>query len=177
MAVLVFKLLTVSLKRTVALTKRIRTKLFSGRKDGSMVSFRGDAHKIYLQLKNNSNNGQSYKQVAGLEEIEEINQFYHSIDSSTLKLIYYRMIKEKNGSGIIPIFVSSVPWFLFMFSNRIQDFLFKEGRFVWLIIFALLYFTILTSSVILHFREKAWAAAHIEIIQDILKKRNDTDTF
>jgi len=140
-----------------------------------MISFRGDAHKIYLQLKNTSNKGQSYKQLPGLIEIEEINQFYHSIDSSTLKLIFYRMIKEKNGSGIVPIFVSSIPWFLFMFSNKIQDFLFKDGRFIWLIIFAFLYFFILITSVILHFREKAWAAAHIEIIQDVLKKRNDSD--
>jgi hypothetical protein len=31
---------------------------------------------------------------------------------------------------------------------------------------------ILTLSVILHFREKAWAAFHMEIIQDILKERN-----
>ncbi len=141
-----------------------------------MFSFRGDAHKIYLELKNTSDNGQSYKQLPGLIEIDEIKQFYHTIDSSTLKLIYYRMIKEKNGSGIIPIFVSSVPWLLFMFSNRIQEFLFQKGHMIWLIIFALLYFIILTTSVILHFREKAWAAAHIEIIQDILKKRNETDT-
>jgi hypothetical protein len=146
-----------------------------GRKDESMISFRGDAHKIYLQLKNASNKGQSYKRMACLVEIEEINQFYQSIDSSTLKLIFYRMIKEKNGSGIVPVFVSSIPWFLFMFSNKIQEFLFQDGRFIWLIVFALLYFTILIFSVILHFRERAWAAAHIEIIQDILKKRKDID--
>lgn len=140
-----------------------------------MISFRGDAHKIYLHLKNASNKGQSYKQMADLVEIEEIKQFYHSIDSSTLKLIFYRMIKEKNGSGIVPVFVSSIPWFLFMFSNKLQEFLFQDGRFIWLIIFALVYFSILISSVILHFRERAWAAVHIEIIQDILKIRKDSD--
>lgn len=138
-----------------------------------MRTLRGDAHKIYLKLRDASDGKQPLQQTANLNEIAEIKQLYETIDSKTLKLIFYRMIKEKNGSGIVPIFVSSIPWFLFMFSTQIQEFLFQEGRFLWLFIFCFVYFSVLIMSVILHFRERAWAAAHIEIIQDILAVRND----
>ncbi|WP_309867158.1 hypothetical protein [Bacillus sp. SLBN-46] len=109
-----------------------------------------------------------------LKEIESIQNLYYSLDSEQLQLIYYRMIKEKNGSGIIPIFVSSVPWLLFLFSKPLIDFLFKDGSILWAL-FGSVYLLILTLSVILHFREKAWAAFHMEIIQDILKERKQRD--
>ncbi|MEO2077048.1 MAG: hypothetical protein ABGX20_16900 [Bacillus sp. (in: firmicutes)] len=109
-----------------------------------------------------------------IKEIESIQKFYSSLDSEKLQQIYYRMIKEKNGSGIIPIFVSSVPWLLFLFSKPLMDFLFKEGSMLWAL-FGCGYLLILIGSVILHFREKAWAAFHMEIIQDILKERNQRD--
>jgi hypothetical protein len=135
-----------------------------------MLSFRGDAHKIYLQLKKAIHNGDSIKNMKELKEIESIQNLYYSLDSDQLELIYYRMIKEKNGSGIIPIFVSSVPWLLFLFSKPLMDILFKNGSMLWAL-FGSVYLLILTLSVILHFREKAWAAFHMEIIQDILKER------
>jgi hypothetical protein len=139
-----------------------------------MFSLRGDAHKIYLQLKKASSNGQSFKQMKELIEVEKIQAFYQSIDSDTLKIIYYRMIKEKNGSGIIPVFVTSVPWFLFLFSNQLQQLLFKEGSKLW-VVFGIVYMLILTTTVVLHFREKAWAAFHIKIIQDTLNERKRQD--
>lgn len=139
-----------------------------------MLSFRGDAHKIYLQLKKAIHNGESLKNMKELKEIESIQKFYSSLDSEQLQLIYYRMIKEKNGSGIIPIFVSSVPWLLFLFSKPLMDFLFKDGSMLWAL-FGFGYLLILIGSVILHFREKAWASFHMEIIQDILKERNPRD--
>ena len=136
-----------------------------------MFSFRGDAHKIFLHLKKTFQQNQPYSNIKELAEVKEIQRLYESIDSSTLKLINYRMIKEKNGSGIIPIFVTAVPWFLFLFSKQLQHILFEEGSSHWLIIFVIVYFVTLTLSVVLHFREKAWAAFHLEIIQDILEER------
>ncbi|WHY71218.1 hypothetical protein [Fictibacillus enclensis] len=138
-----------------------------------MFSLRGDAHKVYSQLKKASDNGQTLNGLKEIIEVEEICNFYHSINSDTLKKIYYRMIKEKNGSGTIPIFVSSAPWLFFLFSKQLHQFLFKEGNFLW-IVFIFLYVFILTISVILHFHEKSWAAVHIEIILDILKERNNS---
>ncbi|MDF0725505.1 hypothetical protein PY093_02110 [Cytobacillus sp. S13-E01] len=137
-----------------------------------MYSFRGDAHKTYLRLKKAANKNQSFKHMKELLEIEEIQGLYQKIDSSTLKLIYYRMIKEKNGSGIVPLFVTAVPWFFFLFSKQLQEFLFKEGSILW-VIFGFIYFFTLTITVVIHFREKAWAAIHIEIIQDILNERTE----
>jgi hypothetical protein len=135
-----------------------------------MFSFRGDAHKIFLKLEKALDKDQPIKHVKEFKEIEKVKSLYQSIDSETLKIIYYRMVKEKNGSGIIPIFVSSIPWLIFMFSNQISKFLFKEGSWLW-VVFSFIYIIALTISVVLHFREKAWAAFHIEIIQDILNER------
>nr|WP_077215357.1 hypothetical protein [Bacillus dakarensis] len=135
-----------------------------------MFTFRGDAHRLYLQIRERTNNKLAVQQLKNLREIEEIKNTYQNIDSSALKLIYYRMIKEKNGSGIIPIFVTSIPWLLFLFSTQLQQFLFKEGSLLWAI-FVFIYVLVLTFSAIIHFREKAWASVHIEIIQDILSKR------
>ena len=137
-----------------------------------MFTFRGDAHKVYLKLKKTPVEKRSMDYMAELAEIEEIRNLYRSIDSTTLKLIFYRIIKEKNGSGIIPILVSSIPWFLFLFSNKIQDILTRNGSILW-IIFGVLYIITITVSVVLHFHEKAWAAIHIEVIQDILEERDD----
>jgi len=135
-----------------------------------MFSFRGDAHKIFLSLKKQNDIHSDKK----LKETAEIKTFYDTLDSKTLQLIHYRMIKEQNGMGIIPILVSSIPWLLLLFSSKIQDVLFKEGRLLW-VIFVFLYLIILTFSVIFHFKEKAWAAFHIEIIKDILSERDKSD--
>lgn len=39
--------------------------------------------------------------------------------------------------------------------------------------FSMVYMILLVVGVILHFREKAWAAFHIEMIQDILEERKN----
>ena len=135
-----------------------------------MFSLRGDAHKVFLQLRQTVHQKQSIHSLKSIQEIEEIHAFYQGLDSHTLRLIYYRIIKEKNGTGIVPIFVTSVPWFFFLFSKQLQEFLFKEGLFLWGV-FSLIYLVTLSLSVVVHFREKAWAAFHLEIIQDILKER------
>lgn len=132
-----------------------------------MVNFRGDAHKIYHRLKNNP---ERISDFDFLKEIQEIRNFYQSLDCDVLKLIYYRMIKEKGGSGIIPIFVAAIPWLLFLFSSKLEELLFINGSLNW-IVFCCIYLVLLTISLILHFREKAWAAFHIEIIQDIIEER------
>ncbi|KYD09073.1 hypothetical protein MXL46_05905 [Heyndrickxia sporothermodurans] len=131
-----------------------------------MFSLRGDAHKIYLQLKQ-----KGIEQAHFLTEIKEIKCFYNSIDTETLTFIYYRMIKERNASGIIPLFVSSIPWLLFLFSTQLQKFLFKDGSVLWAI-FGAVYLLILVVCVLLHYREKAWAALHIAVIEGILKESN-----
>lgn len=139
-----------------------------------MPSLRGDAHKIFLRLKRTLDKGQSITHIKGFTEIEEVQNLYLSLDNNTLKLIYYRMVKEKNGTGIIPILVSTIPWLFFMFSKELSQFLFREGSSLWAI-FGIVYLSLLIFSVILHFREKAWAAFHMEIIQDILKDRTKQD--
>ncbi|MEH7386527.1 hypothetical protein V7147_14130 [Bacillus sp. JJ1521] len=135
-----------------------------------MFSFRGDAHKIYLKLKSNARKDRSFKHLKEMEEVRKIQHFYQGIDSQTLKIIYYRMLKEQNGSGIIPILITAIPWFLFLFANQLQKFLFGRGYF-YLILFTILYFFLLFFTVILHFREKAWASFHIQMICDILEER------
>ena len=137
-----------------------------------MLSFRGDAHKLYLKLRESEKSDNAFTHNKKLSEISDIQSFYEKLESDILKNIYYRMIKEKNGSGIIPIFVSAVPWLLLLFSNKIQQFLFKDEGFLW-VIFVLSYMLILVITVTLHFYEKSWSAVHIEIIQDILHKRGN----
>jgi hypothetical protein len=80
------------------------------------------------------------------------------------------MIKEQSGSGIIPIFVTAIPWLLFLFSSTIQDVLLSYSNLIW-ISFVTLYLVMLTVSAIFHFKEKAWSALHIEIIKDVLSER------
>ncbi|APH05434.1 hypothetical protein [Bacillus weihaiensis] len=138
-----------------------------------MFSFRGDAHKLYVKFRQTKNNHQSLDDLKELAEMEEIKSFYLSLSSSTLEKIYYRILKEKNGMGMIPVFVSAGPWLLFLFSKKLQEFLFQNGSGPFFI-FITLYLVILTSSVILHFREKAWAAIHSTIVKDILNDRKAT---
>lgn len=135
------------------------------------VTFRGDAHKLYLKLRRIHKKENSLEYSKELQEVGEIQSFYESIDTYTLKLIYYRIIKEKSGSGIVPIFVTAVPWFLFLFTKQLQELLFQEGRYLW-VFFSFIYVSVLLISVIVHLRERAWAALHIEIIQTIIQERN-----
>lgn len=139
-----------------------------------MFSSRGDAHKLYLKFKKTHDNQQSLDELSELKEIEEIHTFYNSLNNSTLEKIYYRILKEKNGMGIIPVFISAGPWLLFLFSKKLQEFLFKNGSMPFFI-FITIYLLILTVSVILHFREKAWAAIHVAIIKDILNDRKSSN--
>jgi hypothetical protein len=140
-----------------------------------LFSLKGDAHKVFLRLKKTVDKGDQVRNSKEFKEIEEIQTVYKSLDSSTLQLIHYRMIKEYNGSGIIPILVSSAPWLLLLFSKQLSTFLFKEGKWLWAG-FCILYILALFFSVMIHFREKAWAAFHMEIIQDILKERKMVQT-
>ncbi|MBP1949937.1 hypothetical protein [Virgibacillus litoralis] len=133
-----------------------------------MFSFRGDAHKLFLDLKGQ----RDIHSNKDLKETAEIKSFYKTLESDTLRLIYYRMVKEQNGTGIIPIFVTAIPWLLFLFSDKIQDFLFKDGILIWAI-FITIYLILLTVSAFFHFKEKAWAALHIEIIKDVLGERDN----
>lgn len=135
-----------------------------------VLTFRGDAHKLYLKLKHFDKKGEALNKTKELDEIQEIRTFYKPLDTHTLKLVYYRMMKEKSGSGIVPIFVTAIPWFIFLFASKLQEFLFHEGSLLWLP-FSIIYLILLAISVIIHFREKAWATVHIEIIQDIIKER------
>ncbi|GAA0324226.1 hypothetical protein GCM10008967_13450 [Bacillus carboniphilus] len=137
-----------------------------------MLSFRGDAHKFYEKLKKSKRKDPNFTSNRELSEIREIQSFYLDIETVVLQDIYYKMIKEKSGTGIIPIFVSAGPWLLFIFSKQLQSILFKNGSYLWLL-FVLAYLITLVFSVILHFHEKAWAALHIGIIQDILKDRKE----
>lgn len=105
-----------------------------------------------------------------LQETKAIKEFYQTLDKETLQLIYYQIAKEKNGTGIIPIFATAIPWLLFLFANPLESFLFQDGSSYW-IIFAFLYLVLLSISLILHFKEKAWAVVHVKIIQEILAER------
>ncbi|MFC5542515.1 MAG: hypothetical protein C0P75_011570 [Bacilli bacterium] len=132
-----------------------------------MSFFRGDAHKIYMQLRKNRDSIHDSKY---LKELYEVRKFYESLDRDVLQLIYYRLIKEKNGSGMIPIFVSSIPFLFLIFSQHLQKILFQEGTRNWMI-FIVCYITGITAALFFHFRENAWASSHIEMIKDILEER------
>lgn len=138
-----------------------------------MISFRGDAHKFYLKVKKTYHRQKKLEDIAELKEIKEIRkieQMYRKIPIDTLKKIRYRMIKEKNGTGIIPILVSSLPWLGFIFSKQLQAILFQEERPLWPW-FILLYGLITLSTVIIHYREKAWASVHIELIEQTIDEK------
>lgn len=135
----------------------------------NMNLFRGDAHKIYIRLKKNP---ETIRESKYLKELHEVRSFYESIESDVLKLIFFRLIKEKNGSGMIPIFVSSIPFLFLIFSQHLQKILFEEGSRNWMI-FIVCYITGITLALFFHFREKAWASSHIEIIKDILEERKE----
>lgn len=134
-----------------------------------MFSFRGDAHKLYLQLKKAIEQKTAFTQMKELMEIQEIQKFYQSIDRASLKHIYYRLLKEKNGSGVILALISALPWLLLLFSTQLQKFLFSKGALLWAA-FTIIYLVVLIISVIVHFREKAWCYVHVEIIKDILEE-------
>ena len=136
-----------------------------------MNLFRGDAHKIYCRLRKNPDNIRKSKY---LKDVREVQEFYDSVESDVLRLIFYRLIKEKNGSGMIPIYVSAFSFLLMILSNHLHDLFFAEGRGYWMFfIFMFIYLIAITFSLFVHFREQAWAASHIEIIQDILEERHD----
>ncbi|MFC5560201.1 hypothetical protein ACFPN4_14120 [Ureibacillus thermophilus] len=132
-----------------------------------MNFFRGDAHKIYIHLKKNRN---AIRQSKYLKELHEVREFYESLESDVLQLIYYRLVKEQNGSGMIPIFVSSIPFLFLIFSQQLQKILLQEGSRNWLI-FVVFYIVGITAALIFHFRERAWASSHVEMIKDILEER------
>lgn len=137
-----------------------------------MISFRGDAWKFYLKLKETNKTGNDVNELKELTELQEIENFYERFNDATLIKIRYRMLKELKGSGIIPIFVTTIPWLLFIFSKQLQALLFNDGSKLWLA-FVLVYVTMLFFSVIVHFREQAWANVHKEMIEDILDRRKE----
>lgn len=135
-----------------------------------MISFRGDAHKFYLKLRRAQARNQPINELKEIAEIDDVRRFYQHLDNPDLIKIRYRMLKEHHGTGMIPLLLSALPWLLFIFSKQLQSFLFGRGNYLW-IGFVLLYAFVTILSIIVHYREKAWASIHIEIIQDLLKER------
>lgn len=136
-----------------------------------LLSLRGDVHKFYLKLKNAVDHGNSVCELDEIIEMNKIQQFYHRLSSPELVKIRYRMIKEQKGNGMIPVLVSSLPWLAFILSEQLQA-VFKKGMLI-ILGFLVIYTFLITFSTIVHYREKAWANVHIEIIDDILKERKE----
>ena len=138
-----------------------------------MFSLRGDAHKFYLKVKKIVKSNLPLNYLEEIREINEIHSFYQKLNSNDLIKIKYRMEKEKNGSGILPVLVSSLPWLLFIFSKQLQSWLLKDDSFILLWGFIFIYVLFITLSIIIHYREKSWTSLHINILEDILKDRHD----
>jgi hypothetical protein len=135
-----------------------------------MVSFRGDAHKFYLKIKKKYQKGFKPEESKELQELKEIRHFYQVIETRTLGNIHYWILKEKSGSGLIPILVTAIPWVLFIFGNQVQEFFKNDDGYLWLL-FVFIYLTAVTISVSIHFRERSWATVHSKIIEDIIEER------
>jgi hypothetical protein len=134
-----------------------------------MFTFRGDAHRFFLKLKQAKSANINLNQVKEIEKITEIISFYRTLKSSELQTIKYQMVKEQQGSGSIPLIVTTIPWLLFIFSKQLIGFLFSAYH-LW-VPFVILYVVLLFLGVYLHFHERAWAKVHVEIIEDLLSER------
>lgn len=133
-----------------------------------LLSFRGDAHKLYIKVKKAIKQNRSVQDIKEIREITTIESYYSRLSTEDLNYVKYRVIKEKNGSGILPLLVSSLPWLLFIFSEKLQTWLFKNN-FLWVFIFV--YVSTMIACVVIHFREKAWANVHLAMIEDLLKDK------
>lgn len=134
-----------------------------------MLSFRGDGHKLYLKLKQKHNQHQSIQDLKEIAEIDEMEQFYRQFKMRDLEKVRLRMIKEQNGNGLIPLLVSSLPWLAFIFSKELRSLLSRSAHLLFW--FLVIYTTLIIFGTIIHYREKAWAALHLEMINGILKEK------
>lgn len=133
-----------------------------------MMTLRGDAHKFYLKIKETYHGGQQISGLPEIKEIQAINHFYRQLSVDDLRMIRYRMLKEKGGNGMIPILITALPWLGFLMSKQLQTLLTKG--YLYIFTFLILYTIITMVGVIIHYREKAWATMHIDMIDNILKK-------
>lgn len=132
------------------------------------MAFRGDAHRLYEKVKHAVDNGTNIEDLPEIKEMQAIDQFYDGLSRQNLELIRYRMLKEKDGNGMIPLLISALPWLGFLLSKQPQTVLLKS--YVYVFIFLILYTVVTTVSVIIHYREKAWACVHIDMIDNKLKQ-------
>ncbi|OEF98808.1 hypothetical protein BHF71_10870 [Vulcanibacillus modesticaldus] len=137
-----------------------------------MHLFRGDVHKFYLKLRKTIQDKGSLELLNELKEIDEIRQFYQQLSISELVNIRYRMLKEQNAIGMIPLLFASIPWLGLIFSKQLQYLLFNNGDFLWAW-FIIIYGIILMFAFVYHYREKAWSAVHIDIVEDIINEKKD----
>ncbi|GGH87791.1 hypothetical protein JOD43_004110 [Pullulanibacillus pueri] len=133
-----------------------------------MVSFRGDAHKFYLKVKKTVQQDQSLYKLPEIQEIQTIDHFYGQLSMNELNMMRYWMLKEKGGNGVIPILITALPWLGFLLSKQLQTLLMKSNLYV--LGFLILYIVITAISIVIHYREKAWATMHIEIIDQHLQR-------
>jgi hypothetical protein len=134
-----------------------------------MFCFRGDAHKFFLKLKNSIRSNNKIDNIKEVNEIDDIISFYENLSNSSLKKIKYKMVKEQQASGSIPLLITTVPWLLFIFSKPLLGILFGNKPF-W-VPFVIVYVVLLFWGIFIHFHEKAWAGLHVNIIEDILSER------
>ncbi|OLO25088.1 hypothetical protein BTR23_25595, partial [Alkalihalophilus pseudofirmus] len=120
-----------------------------------------------------SDNNQNIKNLREIKEINNIQSFYETLPINELKMIQYRMIKEQNGSGMFPILISILPWLGLIFSKQIQKIAEKNIYFIY--IFLTLFTCFALIFILLHYREKAWASLHTEVLKDIIENRQQKE--
>jgi hypothetical protein len=136
-----------------------------------MLSTRGDAHKFYKKLRK-AKKHDKIKNLQELTELQDIMNFYEQLETGDLLKIKYKMEKEQNGSGILPLLISALPWLLFIFSKQLQTWLLQDKSYTLLWVFIFSYLSFIVLGVIIHLREKSWASVHINILEDIIGERD-----
>ncbi|WP_243495044.1 hypothetical protein [Priestia aryabhattai] len=92
-----------------------------------MFSLRGDAHKVYLKLKKAAHQNQNAADIDELAEMEEIRQLYLTLESATLRKVYYRMTKEKTApASSLSLFLPCLGSF-FYFRSGCSNFYLKTA--------------------------------------------------
>lgn len=138
-----------------------------------MAVFAGDAHRFYRRLRQRYPSG-AIGGVKELDHLRQIRQFYDAMDAGDRRLLHAWLKKERQGIGMIPLALTSIIWFSFMFGKQIEKTVTDGWPFGWIGLLGI-WVTVVLTAVYVHFREQAWTELHISLIEAAAEEEKATD--
>lgn len=127
---------------------------------------RGDAHKLYEQLRRQHPEPQGA--IPNLRLVRDIADYYAKVGPQERRLLLAWAKKEEAGLGLIPAALSGIPLIGLIFAPFIQQTVRHVAPSAWILLWAF-GAVAFVAGIYIHHRQKAYSTLHVQLLEVLCK--------